>query len=118
MVIWMLLTTVILAANSHPSEAVTAKVRIGNESGDTKQSIVRSSSIPAGSLIFDHEDEMLASIETANSEETFCSLIMSSVGQNKQEKPYGDWICPESWLPYRAYDSLFLNLDANPPLEF
>ena len=80
----LLLVVSILAARPVPTAAVTIKVNYYEKTG----SMVRTTSIPDGSTIFDDEDEVLAAITTTSGIGVFFSISLTSVGRSNEEKSH------------------------------
>ena len=82
-----MLAVVILAAQPKPSAALIMTVY--------DNSIKRTESIPSGSIIFDDEEEVLASITTGSFVVYICNIRLTSLAQSNDEKPYQTgWSCP------------------------
>jgi len=111
MILVAFLAAVALAAGPRPSEIITFKV-----SNKRKKigSIERSTSIPPGSQLFDSEEDILASISSANRNTELCSLSMTCLRRLNQERTHhSDYLCDDPLTK----DSYYGNLDSNPPLE-
>ena len=96
---WKIILIVIVAVTAKrptPSEAFTVTL---SDFYWKSGSIVRSSSIPDDSVIFDDEEEVLTSIATTNHADFICSLSFTSLAQKSLEKPYkSGWLC-EKYKP-------------------
>ena len=75
MLVGVLLPVLLLAARPIPSAVFTIKV---SDDGYTPGSLVRTTSVPNGSIIFEDEEEILTTIATDSHEFLFCSVSMNS----------------------------------------
>ena len=110
----MLLAMAIYAARPTPSEAFTVKRSYNNgRSG----SIVRSTTIPFGSQIFEDEEEVLASITTNSDSYDLCSIRLTGMDRNNNEEVYQYWEeCPTHYGETSEKKREYLEND--PPVEF
>ena len=81
MIAALLLALAVLAAKPTPSAVITAKCQKDFDAVNKPGTIERTStmSIPAGSVVFDDEEEVLASITTAIYSWLLCSLRMTGL---------------------------------------
>ena len=97
----LLHATAILAGSAIPSQAVTITISNNRKRTGT---IVRSSSIPTDSKMFEDENEVLYSIKTTEfiyfGARYLCSMGLIALDQNHEKKNYlTGWLCNEEWWP-------------------